>query len=129
MRSRVFIPLESVLIFSAKRRRGMGSLTGFTLIEIMIALAVTGGLLITLIYSINYHLSIIERHETITIASLLAREKIKGRLSEKGTFPPPYEDYSYEVVLRETLFAGVSEVLVIVRRGKEEVMFSELIQR
>jgi len=32
-----FTPLESVLIFSAKIRRGMGSLTGFTLIEIMIA--------------------------------------------------------------------------------------------
>ena len=65
-------------------------MSGFTLLEIMIALAIVGGLLITLIYTLNYHLNLAERHETVTIASLLAREKIiemeKSLGNKKGIF-------------------------------------------
>ena len=42
---------------------------GFTLLEILIALAIVGGLLVTVIASLNYHLGIVERHETITVAT------------------------------------------------------------
>src|SRR5208337_2336842 len=56
--------------------RGPRSLTGFTLLEIMIAVAVIGGLLVSLISSLNYHLGIAERHEFVTVASLLAKDKL-----------------------------------------------------
>ena len=56
--------------------RGPRSLTGFTLLEIMIAVAIIGGLLVSLIYSLNYHLGIAERHEFATVASLLAKDKL-----------------------------------------------------
>jgi prepilin-type N-terminal cleavage/methylation domain-containing protein len=34
---------------------------GFTLLEVMISLAIVGGLLLTMIYSLNYHLGVAER--------------------------------------------------------------------
>lgn len=106
--------------------------TGFTLLETMIALAIIGGLLVTLIYTLNYHLGIVDKHETITIASFLAREKINesGNFSEakKGIFPEPYSSYSYELMREESAYPGISEISIIVRRDKEEVRFSKLIQ-
>ncbi|MBI4688677.1 MAG: type II secretion system protein [Nitrospirae bacterium] len=103
---------------------------GFTLLEIMISLGIIGVLLITLIYTLNYHLGIVERHETITTASLLAREKIEEKYSgeKKGTFPEPYSSYSYEIGLSESAYPGVSEISVVVRRDKEEIRFAKLIE-
>lgn len=105
---------------------------GFTLLEIMISLAVVGGLLITLIYTLNYHLDIAEKHERITVASLLAKEKLseieKNPSETKGAFPEPYSAYQYNAGIRESLYPGISEVYVIVSTGKEEVKFIELIQ-
>ena len=49
---------------------------GFTLLEVLIALAIVGGLLVTLIYSLNYHLGLVERQEIITVATLLAKGKM-----------------------------------------------------
>ncbi len=108
-------------------RRGVG----FTLLEVMISLAIIGGLLVTLIYTLNYHISVIEKHEAVTIASLLAREKItEGRKlleNKKGAFPEPYSAYSYETSIRESSSPGISEISVAVKRDRDEVRFSELV--
>lgn len=104
---------------------------GFTLLEVLIALAIAGGLLITLIYTLNYHLGIIERHETITVATLLAKNKIadveKSPENKKGVFDAPYEGYTYETFVKESPYVGISEIIVIVRAGKEEVKLNEFI--
>jgi len=42
----------------------------------MISLAIVGGLLVTLIYALNYHLGIAERHRSVTISTALASEKM-----------------------------------------------------
>jgi len=104
---------------------------GFTLLEVLIALAVTGGLLVTLIYTLNYHLSLVERQETVTVATLLARSKMSAIENSpgesKGVFDSPYERYSYETVLKDSPYPGIAEVIVIVRSGQEEVMLNELV--
>jgi len=106
--------------------------SGFTLLEIMIALVVIGGLLVTLIYTLNYNLGLVQKHETITVASLLAKGKIDetGSISEKikGSFSEPYSDYSYEIEMDESPYPGVSEPLVTVRRDREKVVFSKLVE-
>jgi general secretion pathway protein I len=106
---------------------------GFTLLEIMIALAIVGGLLVTLLYSLNYHLGIAQRHETLTIASMLARDKIaqieKSPSESKGEFPAPYEDYRYTTEVREAPYPGMSEVSVTVGKGDENVKLTELIEK
>jgi general secretion pathway protein I len=106
---------------------------GFTLLEVMLALAIVGGLLITLLYSLNYHLTIAERHETVTIATMLAKSKLieieKGPASAKGDFPDPYTHYHYTTEVKDSVYPGIIEFSVDVVNGKENVKFSELIEK
>lgn len=107
-------------------------IAGFTLLEIMIALAIIGSLLVTLICTLNYHLSLAERQEFYTIGSLLAREKItemeQQPVKAKGEFPEPYARYQYSSEVKESRFQGMSEISVIVSNGKESVKLMELIR-
>ncbi|MBI5639753.1 MAG: type II secretion system protein [Nitrospirae bacterium] len=106
---------------------------GFTLLEIMIALAIVGGLLVTLIYSMNYHLGIAQRHEFITVASLLAKNKLAeledSPLNVKGDFPEPHAAYHFAAEVRDSSYPGISEIIVTVTKGDEEVKFRELMER
>ncbi|HWR90753.1 MAG TPA: type II secretion system protein [Dissulfurispiraceae bacterium] len=109
--------------------RGSG---GFTLLEVMISLAITAGLLVTLIYTLNYHLGVAERHVVVTTATNLAREKLvemeKTPAAQKGDFPEPYESFSYETTVRASSFPGMSEISVTVTSGREEMTLRELIR-
>lgn len=104
---------------------------GFTLLEVMIALAIIGGALLTLICSLNYHLSIADRHEELTVASLLAKEKMAdvelAPSSTSGDFEAPFEAYHYQTALSPGEFPGFSEISVTVTTGKESVTFTEMI--
>jgi general secretion pathway protein I len=109
---------------------GRGSLSGFTLLEIMIAVAIIGGLLVSLIYSLNYHLGIASRHEFLTVASLLARDKLaeveRNPASDTGQFPDPYSAYHFETVAKKSSYPGILEISVTVSRGDETVTLSDL---
>lgn len=104
---------------------------GFTLLEVLIALAIVGGLLVTLIYTVNYHLSLVERQETITVATLLAKNKMidleKKPENKKGNFEPPYEVYTYETFVKDSPYIGISEIIVVVKADKEEVKLNEFV--
>lgn len=104
---------------------------GFTLLEVLIALAIVGSLLMTLIYTLNYHLGIVERQEVVTVATLLAKNKLleleKEPEDRKGVFESPYEDYAYETQVMDSPYVGVSEIIVTVKAGKEEVKLNEFI--
>ena len=117
-----FIPRSSSFILRKE---------GFTLLEILIALAIVGGLLVTLIYTLNYHLGLVERQETITVGTLLAKNKMteleQSRENKKGVFDAPYGDYSYETFIKESPYTGVSEIIVVVKAGKEEVKLNEFV--
>ncbi|GAB4417607.1 MAG: prepilin-type N-terminal cleavage/methylation domain-containing protein [Thermodesulfovibrionales bacterium] len=106
---------------------------GFTLLEVMISLAIVGGLLVTLIYTLNHHLGIAERHGVITISVALAKEKLyemeKDPGVSKGFFSEPYSSFSYETNIRDSSFPGMSEITVVVRSGKESIAMSELISK
>ncbi len=121
----IFIPRDSSLIF---RKCG-----GFTLLEILIALAITSGLLITLISTLNYHLSLVERHETITTATFLAKYKLisleKKPENTKGSFEPPYEKYTYETNIKDSPYPHIKEIIVVVKSGKEEVKLNEFVYK
>ena len=116
------------------RRLSLSGLTegGFTLLEIMISLAIIGGLLVTVIYTLNYHLSLAERQEFQTIATMLSKNKIaeaeKNPVASKGEFPEPYSGYHYATLITESPYPGVSVITVAVNRGKEDVTLSEMIE-
>lgn len=89
---------------------------GFTLLEVMVALAIMAGVILTVITSFNYHLSIAARDREETIAVLLARAKLEEpdfrNLEKKsGTFAPdwPAIGWNVEATPMETM-PGVSRI-------------------
>lgn len=106
---------------------------GFTLLEVMISLAIVGGLLVTILYTLNYHLGVADRHRIVTISTELAKSKMyeleTSPAAEKGVFPEPYSDYSYETSVRISIMPGMSEIGVVVRNGRETVSLAELVRK
>jgi prepilin-type N-terminal cleavage/methylation domain-containing protein len=106
---------------------------GFTLLEVMVSLAIVGGLLVTLIYSLNYNLGIAGRHEFITTATILARAKMaeyeKTPAEAKGSFPDPFSSYRYTVGVKDSPYPGISEMDVTVERNGEKVELSEMVAK
>jgi general secretion pathway protein I len=120
------------IALSAKRSiKGGMKRVGFTLIEVLISLAIIGSLLVTLIYTLNYHLGLAERQETITVATLLAKNKMadleKIREDKKGVFDAPYDNYSYETSVKDSPYPGIAEIVVVVKSGNEEVKMNEFV--
>jgi general secretion pathway protein I len=106
---------------------------GFTLLEVLIALAIISGLLITLISTVNYQLGIVERQESVTVATLLAKSALteleKKPESKKGKFESPYDAYTYETAVKDSPYPGVNEITVIVTVGKEEVKLNQYVYK
>ena len=104
---------------------------GFILLEVMISLAIAAGLLVTLIYTLNYHLGLAERQLTVTTAVTLAKEKlyeaVKKPCDGSGVFPEPYAAYAFETAVKDSKFPGLREIAVTVRSGREEVALSRLV--
>jgi len=50
---------------------------GCTLLEVMIALAILAGVIVTVLVSYNYHLSIAARNRDMVVATLLGMERIE----------------------------------------------------
>jgi prepilin-type N-terminal cleavage/methylation domain-containing protein len=106
---------------------------GFTLLEVMISLTIVGGLLITLLYTLNYNLGIAERHKGITVSTHLAKEKMyemeRNPAEGKGQFPEPFSGFSYETQVKDSLFPGMSEITVTVKSAKEELSLREVVKK
>jgi general secretion pathway protein I len=106
--------------------------SGFTLLEIMLSLAIIGGLLVTVLYTLNYHLGVAGRQEFITVATMLSKHKLyeaeQNPVDAEGKFPEPHSDYSYITVISESPYPGLSEITVSVYRKNENVSMSQLVE-
>jgi len=118
---------------AAKQSFIKGKKRGFTLVEVMISLAIVGGLLLTLLYTLSYNLGIAERQFVVTNITNLAKEKIRemeeNPQESKGRFPEPYDMLNYETKVRDSGFNGMSEITVVVGDEKESISLSELIRK
>ena len=90
---------------------------GFTLLEVMVAIAILSISLIVLLSYTGNTMNTSLRAEQMTIATMLARQKMadietdlnKGmrrnefpdEKSEEGTFEAPYEDFAWEMEVRK----------------------------
>ncbi len=101
---------------------------GFTLLEIMIALAIMAGVVLTVITSFNYHLSVVARDKEETIAVLLAREKmdewedidINNLQEKKGTFAPDHPEMTWQVDTSPTDLPVLNKVVLTVGWGGDK---------
>jgi len=104
--------------------------SGFTLLEVMIALAIVAVALVTLLGLTTRSLTLNERVQRITQATLLAQQRLAeietGAAQEppgeaaSGHFSPPFDGYRWRVNYVETPLAAVRQVTVAVIWGKEE---------
>jgi len=92
---------------------------GFSLLEVLIALAIMSGVVMTVIVSFNYHLGIVARDKGETEAVLLGRAKIddpgfKLLPQGKGNFAPARADIAWEKKVSETEFPGIKRMTLTI---------------
>jgi general secretion pathway protein I len=102
---------------------------GFSLLETMIALAIVGIALVTLLGLANRSIATNGRLQKITQATLLAQGKmteIEVRTSrgsefrnEEGAFEKPFAEFRWRAVFEDTPLAAVKQVTVTVAWGDE----------
>ncbi|QEM68936.1 type II secretion system protein GspI [Geobacter sp. FeAm09] len=107
---------------------------GFTLLEVMVALAIMASVILTVLGAVNYHLTIITNERDSTALTLLARAKMaellqlksQGQtLSEKseGTLAPTHPELSWRAEVTATDLTMLQKLVVRVWRtgDKREV--------
>ncbi|MBI3358346.1 MAG: prepilin-type N-terminal cleavage/methylation domain-containing protein [Nitrospirae bacterium] len=112
---------------------------GFTLIEIMISLAILGISFVVLLGLKNRDIVISSEANHIVVATLLARERMaffsldtdKEVGERQGTFEEPYQEYKWAIAINETPFPKIYEWSVDVlwneQNREEKVMVTTYI--
>jgi general secretion pathway protein I len=103
---------------------------GFTLLEVMIALAIISISLVTLLCLGNRSIDINGRLQKITQATLLAQHKMtevetfsqngEEYQEEEGDFDTPFNGYRWRTTLEDTPLSSIQMVTVIVSWGDEK---------
>ena len=96
---------------------------GFTLPEIVIALAIMAGTLLTVLGAFNHHLSLVGRDREETVALLLARGKleeleltpIENLSAQVGTFAPDRPDVTWKLSINPTAITGLRQLTRMVQ--------------
>jgi general secretion pathway protein I len=90
---------------------------GFTLLEVMIALAIVAGVLVTIISSVNYHLSVVSADREESVAMLLARAKLEeletGKIlpeKKEGNFAPGHSGHEWKLQTEPLKVEGFGEI-------------------
>lgn len=96
---------------------------GFTLLEVMVSLAIMASVILTLLGSVNYHLGIIANERDRTALTLLARYRIdemeQAPAKGEGTFAPEHPELSWTADLLPTDYPGFQKLVVTVKRGSD----------
>lgn len=103
---------------------------GFTLLEVVVALAIMAAVILTVLGSLNYHLDSISAERDNTTLTLLARNRLvelvqQGGLQQKseGTFAPAHADIIWRAELFPAKVPALQKLVVTVQRkgDKREV--------
>ncbi len=101
---------------------------GFTLLEVMVALAILAAAVTTLLSLGNRSIAARGEVQYLTRATLLAEQKItevetfyrlgkSGDVEEEGTFEEPFGSFRWEIAFADTLVPGILQVDVMVLWG------------
>ncbi len=100
-----------------------GDERGFTLLEVMIALAIISIALVSMLALANRSISVHDRLQRMTQATLLAQSKMAEVESaevgdaDQGSFDEPFENYRWRVQYSDTPLPSVTMVTVSVDWG------------
>jgi general secretion pathway protein I len=95
--------------------------SGFTLLEVMVSLAIMAGVILTVLGSVNYHLGIIANERDSTAMTLLARARLTELATTpakgEGTFAPAHPELSWHADLLPAKLPGLQKLVVRVKRS------------
>ncbi|MFA5700346.1 MAG: prepilin-type N-terminal cleavage/methylation domain-containing protein [Desulfuromonas sp.] len=105
--------------------------SGFTLLEVMLAVVIVGTVFVACLTLVNQSIHSQSRVENITTATMLARHKmseleaqarrgISASSENSGAYEEPYSRYAWEIEYLPTPLDGVQQVRVSVRWGAAE---------
>jgi general secretion pathway protein I len=102
---------------------------GFTLLEVVVALAIMAGVILTVLGSLNYHLDSISAERDNTALTILARNRLVeleqqgGLKKSEGTFAPLHADVTWRAELFPAKVPALQKLVVTVQRtgDKREV--------
>ncbi len=103
---------------------------GFSLLEVMIALAIVSIALVTLLGLSNRTILVQDRVQKLTRATLLAQQLMNERElkapaqqnwdPQDDSFEPPFEEFRWQISYQDTLLTQVKQVTVTVLWGAAE---------
>ena len=100
-----------------------GASSGFTLLEVMVSLAIMAGVILTLLGSVNYHIGIIANERDSTTMTLLARHRLaeleQAPAKGEGTCAPSHPELNWKADLLPADLPGLQKLIVKVRRGSD----------
>jgi general secretion pathway protein I len=110
---------------------------GFTLLEVMVALAIMASVILTVLGAVNYHLTIITNERDSTAMTLLARTKLaeleQQGITEKseGTLAPAHPELAWQAELLPTDLAVLQKLVLRVWRDsdKREVVLEQYLPK
>lgn len=93
---------------------------GFTLLEVMVSLAIMAGVILTVLGSVNYHLGIMANERDSTAMTLLARTRMteleEAPAKGEGTFAPSHPELGWKADLLPADLPGLQKLVVRVKR-------------
>ena len=110
---------------------------GFTLLEVMVALAIIATALVTLLGSHLMSLNLAQKHKEQTLAAMLARQKMEENLTvpfdslvtDSGDFGPAHPEYKWELEVAEADIDNLKKVRILVRLPGSEFALDTLVAR
>jgi prepilin-type N-terminal cleavage/methylation domain-containing protein len=113
------------------KKSGQVSKKGFTLLEIMIALAIIGLTLVTVLHTVNYHSNVSYENIVTTHMVQSAKEKISlmetNQVNSKGNIEGT--DLAFENIVSATDDPGIIELKTVVKGRGKEVVLNELVKK
>ena len=104
---------------------------GFTLLEVVVALAILSGVIVTALITLHYHISVTDRTMAIITATNLAKEKFEEiRISgapalSEGDFAPHSPEFQWIYSTEDTAFRGIKKLRLAVFQKQREMVFIE----
>ena len=97
----------------------MRSVAGFTLLEVLVALAILSGVVTTVVVTFNRHLSLVVSDRENTTAQMLAQVKIAEpafmtSVTSEGSFAPAFPDYKWKREETNSAYPGLKRYRITV---------------
>ena len=100
-----------------------GAARGFTLLEVVIALAIMAGVILTLLGAVNYHLGVVADERDSTSLTLLARARMaeieQAPAKGEGNFAPSHPELTWSAELAPATLPGLRKLVVRVKRTND----------